>query len=172
MVLKSMFLKLKKNVKKEKLHRILQFICIENDRTGKSGFDSGEIAKAFTPEMDIYEVNDLCRILLDNEDVKDGSTKYTFSNRMVAILVVNATHNAFHNKKYLEGDEEITSSFSQNITGTNIILGGVIRDVKQEANSTFLSEEKPKWLEILYWVIGILVGLTIIITFLAKFLSE
>jgi hypothetical protein len=158
---------IKKMTKKEKLHRILEFICTENDRTRKSGFDSGEIAKAFTPEMDIYEVNTLCKILLDNGDVKDCTSKDQSAVRMVAILVVRATHDAYHTRKYLEDDEPFTFPFQQNISGTNLIVGDISGNVKQEANTTANTEtiEKPKWIRTLYWVVGILVGLSILITF-------
>jgi hypothetical protein len=158
---------IKKMAKKEKLHRILEFICTENDRTRKSGFDSGEISKAFTPELDIYEVNTLCKILLDNGDVKDCTTKDESARRMVAILVIRATHDAYHTKKYFKEDEPFTFSINQNISGTNLIVGDVSGNVKQEANSTVAKEtiEKPKWVRTLYWVIGILVGLSVLITF-------
>jgi hypothetical protein len=158
---------LKKMTKNEKLHRILEFICTENDKSRKSGFDSEEIAKAFTPEMNIYEVNALCKILLDNGDAKDCTTKDESAKRMVAILVVNATHNAYHTNKYLEEDEQFSIPINQNISGTNVIVGDITGYVKQEANSSVITEinEKPKWLKTLYWIIGILVGISVLITF-------
>jgi len=163
---------LKKMTKKEKLHRILEFICTENDSTRKSGFDSEEIAKAFIPELDIYEVNTLCKVLLDNGDVKDCTTMDEATKRMVAILVVTATHTAYHIRKYLEEDEQINFPFNQNISGTNVIVGDISGSVKQETNSNVATEiiEKPKWLKTLYWVIGILVGLSILVTFFISIL--
>lgn len=160
---------LKTMTKKEKLHRILEFITTENDKTRKSGFDSGEIAKAFTPEMNIHEVNALCKILLNNGDVKDCSTLESLGNKMVAVLVVNATHDAFHTNKYLEEEEQFSTPIRQNIiTGDNIIIGDISGSVKQVDNSRIPTKVKKrgKWLNWIYWIVGILVGITILIAFI------
>jgi hypothetical protein len=159
--------------KKEKLHRILEFITTENDKTRKSGFDSGEIAKAFTPEMNIHEVNALCKILLDNGDVKDYSTLEFLGNKMVAVLVVNATHDAFHTNKYLEEEEQFSIPIRQNIiTGDNLIIGDISGSVKQVDNSTIPTKDKKrgKWLNWIYWIVGILVGITVLIAFIKSIL--
>jgi len=159
---------LKQMTKNEKLHRIVEFISTENDRTRKSGFDSEEIAKAFTPELDIYEVNTLCKILLNNGDVKDCTTMDETAKRMVAVLVVTDTHNAFHTKKYLQDDEQFTIPLNQNIIGENIIIGDISGNAKQESSYTESNKVngKPKWLKWLLWIIGILVGIGTIITIL------
>lgn len=170
----------KKMTKKEKVHRILEFVCSENDRTRKSGFDSEEISKAFTPELDTYEVNILCKILIDNGDVKDCTTMDEARKRLVAILVINATHEAYHTKKYLEDEEPFSIPLNRNIiTGDNIIIGNVGGDVKQTDNTTKETTQKEQkeqkdknnWLKLLYWVVGILVGITVIITFVLRLLK-
>lgn len=155
---------LKKMVKKEKLHRIVEFLSNGN----KGSYDSGEIAKAFSPELDFHEVNTLCRILINNEDVRDCTTKDESIKGMVAVLVINETHDAFHTKKYLEEDEEFTTPIQQNISATNVIVGNVSGTASQEDNSTKILNEKGKlpWLKILYWIIGVLVGLSILYTFI------
>jgi hypothetical protein len=75
---------LKKMTKKEKLHRIVEFLSTEKERLNKDSFNSGQIAKAFTPELDISEVNTLCRILISNRDVRDCTTKDESGMGMVA----------------------------------------------------------------------------------------
>jgi predicted transcriptional regulator len=159
--------------KKQKLQRIVEFLSTENDRSRKSGFDSEEIAKAFTPELNIYEVNTLCKILLANGDVKDCTTKDESAKRMVAVLVINATHDAYHTNKYLEEGEELSMPINQNIiSGHNIIVGNTSGDIKQGDNSaiTAKSEEKMNWLKWVYWIVGILVGLTVLIAFIKSIL--
>jgi len=160
---------LKKMNKKVKLHRIVEFLSTENDRLNKSSFDSGEIAKAFSPELSIYEVNTLFKILLSNDDVRDCTTKDELAKRMIAVLVINATHDAYHMKKYLEEDEQIIIPFNQNIvTGDNVIIGNNYGKIKQEDNSTDSTKAygKPKWLKWLMWIIGILIGVSSLITFI------
>jgi len=150
----------KKMTKKGKLHRIVQFLSTEMDRLKKTGFNSGEIAKAFTPELDIYEVNTLCKILISNGDVRDCTTKDESRKRMIAISVINATHEAYYNKKYLEEDELFSVPINQNIvTGDNVIFGNVSGTVTQEDHSTVRTTKangKPKWLKWLKLIIGIL----------------
>jgi len=90
--------------KSKKLHRILEFLSTESERQGKSSFNSGEIAKAFDSELSIYEINTLCKILIDNEDVRDATTGDELREKMIAVLIIAATHDAYHTKKYLKRD--------------------------------------------------------------------
>jgi len=159
--------------KKEKLHRIVEFLSTENDRTKKSGFDSGEIAIAFQPELDIYEVNTLCKILMKDGDVRDCTSKDQSAKREVAVLVINATHDAYHTKKYLEEDEPIYLTRSQNIiTGESVIVGNVSGDVKQGNKDVIPTNKKIKVdrVQYIYWIVGILVGITALIMFIKNFL--
>jgi hypothetical protein len=163
---------LKQMTKKEKLHRIVEFLSTENDRTKKSGFDSGEIAKAFQPELDIYEVNTLCKILMNDGDVRDCTSKDQSARQEVAVLVINATHDAYHTNKYLEEDEPIYLTRSQNIiTGENVIVGNISGDVKQ-GNKAVIPSNKNKIdrVQYIYWIVGILVGITALIMFIKNFL--
>ena len=77
------------------------------------------------------------------------------------------THTVYHTKKYLEEDEQFTFPIHQNISGRNVIVGDISGTVTQKDNSkkTKSGKGKPNWLNILYWIIGILVGITILITF-------
>lgn len=163
---------IKKMTKKEKLHRIVEFLSVESKKLNKSSFVSNEIAKAFNPELSISEVNSLCRIIVDNGDLKSWSDKDLTSIGMLGVIVIVETHDAYHNKKYLEEDEQVSIPFNQNIiTGDNIIMGNVSGTVTQEDNATVTTEAKRiPWLKVLYWIIGILVGLTIIITFIKSIL--
>lgn len=163
----------KQMTKKEKLHRIVEFLSAENDRLKKSGFDSEEISKAFAPELDIYEVNTLCKILISNDDVRDCTTKDESARRMIAVLVINATHDAYHTKKYLEEDEPFNIPIRQNIvTGDKIIIGDISGNIIQTDNSSISAKtnDKPKWLKWTMWVIAILLGISGIITFLISIL--
>jgi predicted transcriptional regulator len=155
--------------RRQKLHRIVEFLSIESKQQRKSSFDSGELAQAFTPALDIYEINVLCRILMDNNDVGVATTKDESSKGMVAVLVINVTHDAYYTKKYLEEDEDLGIPISHTtISGDNIIFGNISGDVKQEANSLMpeKTEEKMSWLKWLYWIIGILVGITVLYVFI------
>ena len=60
-----------------------------------------------------------------------------------------------------------SSPLIQNISGRNVIVGDISGTVTQKDNSkkTKSGKGKPNWLNILYWIIGILVGITILITF-------
>lgn len=160
---------LNRMTKKQKLHKIVEFLSTESERLNKGSFNSGEIAKAFVPELDIYEVNSLCEILIDNRDVGDCSSKDTHAKRMIAVLVINKTHTAYHTKKYLEEDEQISIPINQNIvTGDNVIIGDNFGKIKQENNSAVKpkSNGKPKWLKWLKWILGILVAISIITAFI------
>lgn len=146
--------------KKEKLHRIVEFLSIESNRLNKSSFNSGEIAKAFIPELEIPEINFLCKIIISKEDLRDCTSKDESAQRMIAVLVITATHDAYYNKKYLEEDELFTIPSRQNIiTGENVIVGNISGDVKQVDNAPMptKTKEKPKWLKWFYWILGALV---------------
>lgn len=163
---------LKKMTKKEKLHKIVEFLSTEYSKE-KPSFDSGEIAKAFIPELSINEVNKLCALIIANDDGIDGTTDQSYSKNMMVIVVTPRTHSAYKTKKYLEDDEElnIPIPIHQNISGRNIIVGDISGTVTQEDNTSVSTETKRiPWLKVLYWIIGILVGLTIIITFIKSIL--
>ena len=153
--------------KNEKLHKIVEFLSTSYSPE-KQSFESGEIANAFIPELSIYEVNDLCEILIANEDVRDVSTSQSFQKSMMEVLVITRTHNAYHNKRYLEEDKDFSVPIYQNISARNVIVGNVSGTAIHEDNSTTTinDKEKQKWLNILYWIIGALVGLTILYTFI------
>jgi len=155
--------------KKKKIHQILEYITSENDRTGKSCFNSGEIASALTPKLDIHVVNSLCRLLKEYGDVRDCTTKDESSRKMVAIMVITDTHDAYHTGKYLDVNEEPRiSTGSSIISGDNIIIGNISGDVKQDDHITLSNNEKEdkKWLKYIYWVVGIIVGIIAIFTFI------
>lgn len=161
---------LKKMTKKEKLHKIVEFLSTEYSKE-KPSFDSGEIAKAFIPELSINEVNKLCTLLIAYDDVNDGTTDQSYSKNMMVIVVTPRTHSAYQTKKYLEEDEElgISTPIHQNISGRNVIVGDISGTVTQEDNTKMkatITKGKPNWVNILYWIIGILVGITILITFI------
>jgi hypothetical protein len=149
----------KKITKKEKLHRIVEFLSTEKDKHNKSSFNSGEIAKAFSPELNIYEVNSLLEIIINNNDINQYSSKDITASRMLAVSVTNKTHTAYHTKKYLEEDEQFSIPINQNISGNNVIVGNVSGTAKQEVNTgtTTKGKGKPKWLKWLFWILGALV---------------
>ena len=72
--------------KNEKLHKIVEFLSTKYSLE-KQSFESGEIAKAFIPELSIYEVNDLCGILITKGDVADVTTTESDLKSMVAVSV-------------------------------------------------------------------------------------
>jgi hypothetical protein len=166
---------LKQIEKREKLHRIIEFLSIESEKLNKSSFDSEEIANAFTPKLDIYEVNTLCRMIINQGDLKGWSDKDLSAKGMVGVLVITETHDAYHTKKYLEEEEQFTIPIKESIiTGDNVIVGNISGDVNQVDHSANPTKVKGKvnWLKIFYWTISILVGLTVIVTFIFKYLHK
>lgn len=156
-----------------KLHRIVEFLATESERSKKGSFNSGEIASAFTPALDIYEVNTLCKILIDEGDVRDCTIKDESIRKMKAVLVINATHDAYHTNKYLQEDEQPDAPVHQNISGQNVIVGNVAGNAIQENKTTNVASNpngKTTWLNKLYWIIGIAVGLTVLIAFILKYI--
>lgn len=158
--LEEFIIKFKQTIRRKKLHRIVEFLSTEYS-IAKQSFDSGEIAKAFNPELSIHEVNILCKTIINNGDLSVCPTKDVLAKGMVEVLVINTTHDAYHTNKYLyEEDEQFNIPLRQNIvTGDNVIIGNISGTVTQEDHSNKLTKDKgkPKWLEWLKWIIGILI---------------
>jgi len=155
---------LKKMNKKVKLHRIVEFLSTQSSPT-KPDFDSGEIAKAFIPELSLNEVNKLCAILIAKDDVMDGTTDQSYAKNMMIVVVTPRTRNAYLSKKYLEEDEQFDMPINQNIFNVhNLSYAGrdINGEIKQEVNPTLSKKAngKPKWLK---WIFWILTGLAIIV---------
>jgi len=162
---------LKKMTKKEKLHRIIEFLSVESKQHNKQSFDSGEIAKAFIPELDFHEVNTLCKILIGNEDLRNCSTGETLAKGMIDVLVISATYDAYYTKKYLEEDVQSNQPTNQNIVNAyNVVIGNVSGKVKQDSLSagSKVYKGKPRWLKWLFWIIGLL---TLVAGIMASILS-
>jgi hypothetical protein len=165
----------KRMIKKQKLHRIVEFLSTEKERQQKSSFDSGEIAKAFNPELSIYEVNSLCETLIANEDVRDVSTSQSHERSMLEVLVTTRTLTAYHTKRYLEEDEEIIIPIHHNISAKNVIVGDVAGTINQQDNSTIstgMTNTKPYWLNKWYWVVTILVGIVTIVMIIINLIKN
>lgn len=143
---------LKKMVKKEKLHKIVEFLSSGS----KGSYNSGEIAKAFSPELDFHEVNSLCKILINNGDVRDCKNNDVAINGMVEVLIINDTHDAYHTKKYLEEDDGISTTINQHIiAGHNINTGDNFGTFTQKDNSPKTKvSRKLTWWEIALLIIG------------------
>lgn len=145
--------------KNEKLHKIVEFLSTSYSPE-KQSFESGEIAKAFIPELNIYEINDLCGILIANDDVYDVTTNESDAKSMVAVLVTTKTHNAYHNKRYLnEEEKQFVIPSNQNIFNVHNlsyagrdINGKIEQEVKSESSKKV--NGKPKWLKYLLWILG------------------
>ncbi|HAN21158.1 MAG: hypothetical protein A2X05_13340 [Bacteroidetes bacterium GWE2_41_25] len=76
---------------------------------------------------------------------------------MIAVLVINATHEAYHTKKYLAEDEEYNVSPSHTtVTGDNVIIGNNYGSIKQADNFVGAenSSDKPKWLKWVGWILA------------------
>ncbi len=157
--------------KREKLHRIVEFLSTESERLNKHSFDSGEIVKAFIPELSIYAVNTFCKTIINNGDLIDCTTKDESARKMIAVMVINATHDAYHTKKYLEEDEPIILPINQNIvTGDNISMigGNNYGEVKQEDHQTIRKPKikgLPLWAQWIAWIVGILLLIGTILLF-------
>lgn len=142
----------KKMTKKEKLHRIVEFLSIESKNLNQDCFNSQVIAKAFSPELNIYETNALCRLIIDNKDLRDCTTKDTIRDT-IAVMVITRTREAYFTKKYLEVDETIITHVKQNIVNVtentgNISAGDNTGEMKQEINPV-KTIDKPK--ELPFW---------------------
>jgi hypothetical protein len=165
---------LKKMTNREKLHKIVEFLSTQYT-PAKQSFDSGEIAKALDPELSIYEINSLLEKLISDEVVNDVTTDQSYLKDMMEVLVISKTRNAFHNKKYLqEEDEDFSLPTYQNISAKNVIVGNISGPVTQGDNSTKITNKtkgKTTLLNNIYWIIGALVGLTVLITFVLKLLK-
>jgi hypothetical protein len=92
------------------------------------------------------------------------TTKDESAKRMKAVLVINATHDAYQNKKYLEEDGDINIPINQTlVTGDNVFVGNNYGNLKQQDNieesdkNPIKSSGKPKWLKWAGWILGILV---------------
>jgi hypothetical protein len=160
--------------KNEKLHRIVQFLTIESEKQDKKLFESDEIAKSFIPELSIYEVNRLCQRIIDENDIIDAATDQAFDRNMVSITVTPRTRSAYQSNKYLEIDEDFSSPMYPNISSKNVIVGNISGPVTQGDNSTKIinkTKGKTTLLNKVYWMIGILMGLTALITFVLKLLK-
>ncbi|HCT86051.1 MAG TPA: hypothetical protein DF296_12745 [Candidatus Margulisbacteria bacterium] len=72
-------------------------------------------------------------------------------------MVINATHEAYHTKKYLAEDEEYNVSPSHTtVTGDNVIIGNNYGSIKQADNFVGAenSSDKPKWLKWVGWILA------------------
>lgn len=88
--------------KKKQLHRILEFVCIQNNRLRITEFSSREIANAFEPKMKIPDVNALFRIIIDKGDLADVTTNEQSLKDTMSVLINDKTHEAFLFRKYLK----------------------------------------------------------------------
>lgn len=150
---------LRKMNKREKLHWIVEFLSIENEIHKRSSLNTDEISKAFSPKLSIYEVNALCEILIADGVVKDCPSKEVSIKNMVEVLIIRKTHDAYHTKKYLNEDNEISPRINQNtVTGDNVVIGDNYGIIKQTDNfvSADKSSDKPKWLKWVGWVLAAL----------------
>lgn len=150
---------LKDKVKKGNIHKILEFLCTES-KDSKNSFDSEEIAKAFSPELNIYEVNRLCEVLIANGDVLNPKTDQSEAEDVLIILVTSRTRTAYHNKKYLLEEIQVGIPINPNVSASftniqNTSTPNIIQvDNAPNANNT---KGKTTRLNILYWIIGIVV---------------
>jgi len=161
---------LKRMIKKEKLHRILEFICKEYEKKRKTAFDSEELTQAFTPPLGVYEISSLCRILIERKSVIGNERLNGFG----VIFDPRRTKEAFYTEEYLKDNGLINIPFNQNISGDNVFVGNNYGDVKQEDNISKSSkkDKKGRLLKRLYLIVGILVGITAIIVFIMKYLLK
>jgi hypothetical protein len=151
----------KKQAKKEKLHRIVEFLSTDSERTGKGEYESDEISKAFSPVLSISEVNNLCRILVNEGDVRDCSSKTNTFKKTICLRVITETHDAYNTKKYLQEDDLVFNvPTNQNIFNSDNIAfvgrdnyGNIEQEVKTELPK---KGTKPKWLKIVGWILGLL----------------
>lgn len=130
----------KKMNKKEKLHRIVEFLSTESKTLNQDCFDSEEISVAFSPELNIYEVNALCRIIMENGDLKDCTTGDEARRDMIAVMVISQTHEAFYTRKYLEDVHTTFTQVNQNIVNVNenkgnVSSGDIYGELRQEVKS-------------------------------------
>lgn len=163
---------LKQMKKKDKLHRLLEYLSIESKQLRKS-FDSGELVHAFTPPLDIHEVNALCRILIDNKDVVDSTTKDASSKGMVTVTVINATHDAYHIRKYLEDDEQSQPTQQSYFKADNLILGNNYGEINQNDHAKVsFKQKKNNWFKTTKGIIILLAAIVTIVTFILLFLCK
>jgi hypothetical protein len=148
---------LKKKIKKERLHRIVEFLSTNVSHTKKE-FDTCEIAKAFTPELDIYEVNRLCEIIISNDDAIKIETDQSYAKGTLIVIVTQRTHVAYKNKRYLRDDEQFTIPIHQNISAKYIAVDNNSSNIIHEDNSTITNnaKEKPTRLYKLYLMIVVI----------------
>ena len=64
---------------------------------------------------------------------------------MVAVFVINATHDAFHTKKYLEDDDEIVNvPINRNVLGQNVVVDNVSDAIQENNASNTINSKKEK----------------------------
>lgn len=110
----------------QKIHQMLEFML----RTNPNKFDWTplELMPAFADAISEHEIQYLCQILIDNNDVSDNRTKDGFS-----VGFIDRTRNAFHGKKYLKTNKAPNFHINQvqNISGS-IINSGVSQSLNYE----------------------------------------
>lgn len=94
----------------QKLHHILEYLCTERKEKNKGSCDTAEIANSFNPPLKVAEVNTLCRILLDEGDIKDCSTCDNITT--ICILYLRETQDAYEMEKYLTEMDKISYNFN------------------------------------------------------------
>jgi hypothetical protein len=153
---------LRKEVKRQRLHKIVEFLCT-NATDVKKSFDSEEIAKAFNPELSLYEANKLCEVLIANGDVNNATTDQSDLKDILILVVTSRTRTAYHNKKYLEEDEQIGIPVGQTVfSGDNIsiVRGSNFETIKQEDHSTKIGTKDKglptwaNWLIVIFTILG------------------
>jgi hypothetical protein len=78
----------------EKVHRLLEYMWTTNK--DRYDWDIKSLTPAFSNLLNEYELKHLCKVLIDNADVRDNRTKDGFS-----IGFIDEAKSAFHVKKYL-----------------------------------------------------------------------
>lgn len=158
--------------KKEKLHRIVEFLSSESKTLNQDCFDSEEISVAFSQKLNIYEVNALCRIIMENGDLKDCTTGDEARKDMIAVMVIPQTHEAFYARKYLEDDTIIFPQVNKNIVNINenkgnVSSGDIYGELRQEVKSKkkiSRFKDLPRWAQILaYFILPIILAILTII---------
>ena len=151
---------LKKELKKERLHRIVEFLSTNATQT-KREFDTNEIAKAFDPELDIYEVNSLCEIILAKDDAFKIETDQSCAKGILILIVTDKTHLAYQNKRYLKDIDQFDIPIHQTISARNVIAGNNFGAIIQENQSAKIETRKAKglppwanWLIVIFTVLG------------------
>lgn len=115
----------------DKVHKVLEFIC----SVKRTSINTREISE--NTDLSIEEVNEICRLLIQDNCVRDCSTKDD-PPKTLSILRIDRTFDIFETGKYKKTKNDLSNI---NISGTNINFYDNFNNINQSNDLKIIQHE-------------------------------